>query len=57
MDITPFFFRRIVSMVCSSFDTKNQKCKETGMRIYQGMEVPCEVVNSPDKCKVVAMRK
>jgi hypothetical protein len=44
-------------MVCSSFDAKNQKCKETGMKIYQGMEVPCEVVGSPDKCKVVAMRK
>jgi hypothetical protein len=44
-------------MVCSSFDPSSKKCKETGMKIYQGMEVPCEVVNSPDKCKVVAMRK
>jgi hypothetical protein len=46
-----------VEMVCSSFDTKNQKCKETGMKIYEGMDVPCEIVRSKDKCKVVAMRK
>nr|MDO8135136.1 hypothetical protein [Candidatus Njordarchaeum guaymaensis] len=44
-------------MVCSSFDSNTKKCKETGMKIYQGMEVPCEVVKSPDKCKVVAMRE
>ena len=44
-------------MVCSSFDSGSKKCKITGMRIYQGMEVPCEVVKTPDKCKVAALRK
>ncbi|WXG45154.1 MAG: hypothetical protein WED05_00220 [Candidatus Atabeyarchaeum deiterrae] len=44
-------------MVCSSLDQKNKKCKETGMKIYEGMDVPCEVVSSPSKCKVVAIRK
>lgn len=43
-------------MVCSAYDSENDKCTKLGQKFYKGMQKPCENVTDPSQCPLVLMR-
>ena len=44
-------------MTCTAYDKDKNYCNYLKMKFYEGMEKPCENIETPEKCPIVLMRE